>query len=76
MLPFIVVISWPGDPERGIEAHGTWDSAEEASAWIDQCEEARIDGWPLLDGAHYLITHLDKVFDPAALWEMGNDAAH
>jgi len=60
-LPYVAVITWPQDPERGPE--------EDALAWADSCQEAASLGWSLLHGALYHIQRLSPPFDPESLMQ-------
>jgi hypothetical protein len=60
----IVTIFWPEDLDRGMEAYGPFDSIEAQSKFVDDCQEAQVRGWGLLDGATYLIHRVAKPFDP------------
>ena len=69
--PKIVIISWPEDPDRGIEPYGPFEDAEAQQKFVIDCQEAAGLGWYLLQGAEYLITALEAPFDPA---ELSSDA--
>lgn len=71
MSTFIVVISWPDDPDRGSEHFGPFSSEEERNFWISDCQQAAGFGWKLLQGASYLLTTLDRPFDPFDLMNDG-----
>lgn len=71
---YVVVLSWPDDPDRGIEPYGPFADDKEADQWIADCQEAADMGWQLLRGANYLMTPLTR-FDPTDLWEGGSGAA-
>ena len=69
----IVIVSWPEDPERGIEPYGPFIDEQAALVWIRECEELASLGWRLLQGAHYLVTGVAVPFDPADFMQ---DAYH
>jgi hypothetical protein len=68
-LPYVAVITWPQDPERGPDVYGSFDSQEDALAWADSCQEAASLGWSLLHGALYHIQRLSPPFDPESLMQ-------
>lgn len=61
-LPLIVMISWPDDPDRGVEAYGPFTSETRRSIWIRECQQAADRGYALLQGAEYRLTRLDTPF--------------
>jgi hypothetical protein len=63
----IVTIFWPEDPDRGMEAYGPFDSVEEQSKFVDDCQAATARGWSLLENASYLIHRVAEPFDPTQL---------
>lgn len=66
----VVIISWPDDPERGVEPYGPFSDDDEAGEWVAECIEAASLGWALLRDAEYLISPLTR-FDPRDLMQDG-----
>jgi hypothetical protein len=62
-----VIISWPDDPDRGIDPYGPFESEAAQVEWSNDCIEAASLGYELLQGAQYLLTRLDSPFDPRDL---------
>lgn len=63
----IVTISWPDDPDRGVETYGPFENPIAQDKFVAECEAAADRGWDLLKGAHYLITDLAWPFDASKL---------
>ena len=63
----IVIISWPDDPERGVEPYGPFATTEEQTEFVDDCIVAASLGYKLLKDAHYLMTTMPTPFDPRDL---------
>ncbi len=72
----IVIVSWPDDPDRGIEPYGPFSSDQERMAWVHGCSEAAGLGYELLRGAHYQLLKLDTPFDPHHLMQDGSPQFH
>lgn len=74
--PLIVVISWPGDPDRGVEPYGPFADEAERDQWVTDCQDAASLGYTLLAGAHYLLSRLEEPPDPTGFITDGYTETH
>lgn len=65
--PLMIVISWPGDQDRGPEVYGPFDSEEHQMKWVDDCIESAVLGYEPLQGAQYLVLRATEPFNPKDL---------